>query len=116
MKSFIQGPKRDAEAAIAPWMNAAESRLPISARDTHSASCRLLTMLASSRVPTDGSIHCQTRAGSRGTSSPAFPADRRDTGRGDWGGTTSTEMKSVDEIRVVTRTGQLVLHGTVQHN
>ena len=37
-------------------------------------------------------------------------------GRGDWGGTTSTEMKSVDEIRVVTRTGQLVLHGTVQHN
>ena len=37
-------------------------------------------------------------------------------GRGDWGGTTSTEMKSVDEIRVVSRTGQLVLHGTVQHN
>ncbi|TMK50573.1 MAG: hypothetical protein E6G59_09935, partial [Actinobacteria bacterium] len=27
-------------------------------------------------------------------------------GRGDWGGTTSTEMKSVDEIRVVSRTGQ----------
>jgi Putative zinc-finger len=37
-------------------------------------------------------------------------------GRGDWGGTTTTEMKSVSEIRVVDRTGQLVLHGTVRHN
>jgi len=25
-------------------------------------------------------------------------------------------MKSVDEIRVVARTGQLVLHGVVHHN
>jgi hypothetical protein len=37
-------------------------------------------------------------------------------GRGDWGGVTTTNMKAVDEIRVVDRAGQLVLHGTVQHH
>jgi len=37
-------------------------------------------------------------------------------GRGDWGGVTTTEMKAVDEIKVVDRAGQLVLHGTVHHN
>ena len=37
-------------------------------------------------------------------------------GRGDWGGVTTTNMTAVDEIKVVDRTGQLALHGTVHHN
>lgn len=37
-------------------------------------------------------------------------------GRGDWGGVTTTNMTAVDEIRIVDRTGQLVLHGAVHHN
>ena len=41
---------------------------------------------------------------------------RVEHGRGDWGGVTTTEMRAVDEIRVVDRAGQLVLHGTVHHN
>jgi hypothetical protein len=36
-------------------------------------------------------------------------------GRGDWGGTTTTDMKVVDQIRIIDRAGQLVLRGTVRH-
>ena len=37
-------------------------------------------------------------------------------GRGDWGGVTTTAMKAVDQIRIVDRAGQVVLHGVVHHN
>ena len=36
-------------------------------------------------------------------------------GKGDWGGTTSADMSSIAEIRVVDQDGQQVLHGTVHH-
>jgi hypothetical protein len=65
------------------------------------------------RAPVSDGVY-QIMGTVRGTSVP-LGVVRVKHGMGDWGGTTTTSMSSVGEIRVIDRDGKQVLHGTVHH-